>query len=139
MQLNDEPSWLRGDVLEGVEVGAKGEVYGLDLEGERWDGKGMVLLEEVETSREARDVKKGDLKRLIEELQGLGIESKGLLGKVEGKSLGFSIEEKEVSEVAVPPVEVEAGMAALAIEGYTPRRGPEDYLPKNRKVQVLEE
>lgn len=154
VQLNDEPSWLRGDVLEGVEVGSKGEVFGLDLDGKRWAAAGgedsMLLLEEVE---ERRRVKEGgiagvasetDLKRLVEELQGLGIESKGLLagnkpaaldaGKAAvsfaaAKPLEFSIEEKSVSSNAVPPsADVTLSMAALAIEGYNPRRGPQDYL-----------
>ncbi|KAL0638377.1 hypothetical protein Q9L58_002519 [Maublancomyces gigas] len=158
VQLNDEPSWLRGDVLEGVEVGSKGEVFGLDLEGLRWAAAGgedsMLLLEEVE---ERRRIKEGgvagvasevDLKRLVEELQGLGIESKDLLaGKKQNsgetaisfaadKPLAFTIEEKTVSSNAVPPsTDVTPAMAALAIEGYNPRRGPQDYLKNGKRSE----
>lgn len=137
VQLSDEPSWLRGDVLEGVEVGEKGEVYGLDLEGVRWTGE-MTLLEEVEVKIgvEAR-VKEVDLKRLVEELQGLGIDSKGLLGKAgsKGEKVDVKVEEKVPSkEAAVPPSLDGAAVAALAVEGYNPRRGPDDYLPKKPQV-----
>lgn len=165
VQLNDEPSWLRGDVLEGVEVGEKGEVIGLDLEGVKWKANGgeetMVLLEEVERRKEMGirgAVKEGDLKKLVQELEGLGIESKGILDGnkkpevarngvdfvVDGKEvptkqepLAFTIEEKEVSGSAVAPSagDLAAGMSALAIEGYKPRKGPEDYMPKSKKPQ----
>lgn len=159
VQLNDEPSWLRGDVLEGVEVGSKGEVFGLDLEGKRWAAAGgedsMLLLEEVEERRRVKEggiagvASEADLKRLVEELQGLGIESKGLLagnkpavpdaGKAAvsfaaGKPLEFTIEEKSVSSNAVPPsADVTLSMAALAIEGFNPRRGPQDYLKSGKQ------
>lgn len=165
VQLNEEPSWLRGEVIDGVEVGAKGEVYGLDLDGERWNGGDMVLLEEVEERRRVESgtgAKEGDLKKLVEELKGLGIESRGLLGgkvktleeqkgvafvvggkEVSGgtKPLAFTIEEKEVSSSGVvpPSADVASAVAALAIEGYNPRRGPEDYLPKKKAQAIGEE
>lgn len=159
VQLNDEPSWLRGDVLEGVEVGSKGEVFGLDLDGQRWVVAGgedsMLLLEEVEERRRVKEggvagvANEADLKRLVEELQGLGIESKDLLagkksavqdtGKVAvsfaaGKPLEFTIEEKSVSSNAIPPsADMTLAMAALAIEGFNPRRGPQDYLKSGKQ------
>lgn len=158
VQLNDEPSWLRGDVLEGVEVGSKGEVFGLDLEGLRWAAAGgedsMLLLEEVEERRRIKEggvagvASEADLKRLVEELQGLGIESKDLLaGKKQDagktaisfaadKPLAFTIEEKTVSSNAVPPsTDVTSAIAALAIEGYNPRRGPQDYLKNGKRAE----
>lgn len=159
VQLNDEPSWLRGDVLEGVEVGTKGEVFGLDLDGQRWVAAGgedtMLLLEEVEERRRVKEggvagvANEADLKRLVEELQGLGIESKDLLagkksvvqdaGKTAvsfaaSKPLEFTIEEKSVSSNAVPPsADVTLAIAALAIEGFNPRRGPQDYLKSGKQ------
>ncbi|KAI5837949.1 Rtr1/RPAP2 family-domain-containing protein [Morchella snyderi] len=142
VQLNDEPSWLRGDVLEGVEVGEKGEVIGLDLEGVKWRANGgeetMVLLEEVERRKEMgirSAVKEGDLKKLVQELEGLGIEIDGKEIPTKQEPLAFTIEEKEVSGSAVAPSadDLAAGMSALAIEGYKPRKGPEDYLPKSKK------
>lgn len=158
VQLNDEPSWLRGDVLEGVEVGSKGEVFGLDLDGLRWAAAGgedtMLLLEEVEERRRVKEggvaavASEADLKRLVQELQGLGIESKGLLGGkrqdagkaavsfTADKPLAFAIEEKTVSSNAVPPsTDVASAMAALAIEGYNPRRGPQDYLKNGKQAK----
>lgn len=103
-------------------------------------------------------VKEGDLKKLVQELEGLGIESKGILDGnkkpevarngvgfvVDGKEvptkqepLTFTIEEKEVLGSAVAPSAdgLAAGMSALAIEGYKPRKGPEDYIPKSKKPQ----
>lgn len=155
VQLNDEPSWLRGDVLDGVEVGSTGTVFGLDLTGQRWAAAGgeesMLLLEEVEERRRVKEggvagvASESDLKRLVEELQGLGIESKDLLsGKkppaleaggafTADRPLAFTIEEKTVSADAAPPPPSADVASALAIEGYNPRRGPQDYIKNGKR------
>ncbi|KAL7272687.1 hypothetical protein RUND412_004496 [Rhizina undulata] len=140
LQLSEEPAWLRREVVDAVDVDERGIVSG--LEQAAGSGEEILLFEEAEAKRQGeRDREKawtkgeeGDIMKLAEELENLGIESGDLLGKDgEEKKGDFDVLERETSGSAVAPslsemeVDVEPGMKALSIEGYVPRKGPDDY------------
>jgi hypothetical protein len=137
VQLSQEPAWTRNEVTEGAEVDEKGEVFGLDLLGERWKeqpdevGK-ILLLEEAKREREVlkwNNTKEHELKKLARELHEVGInfDLQGP-GNAGDPTVGVGIHEREMGEGAAIAPELtltdENGDRALVIEGYTPKLAP---------------
>ncbi|KAF8253187.1 hypothetical protein K440DRAFT_643174 [Wilcoxina mikolae CBS 423.85] len=128
VQLSVEPAWVREEVVGGAEVDPEtGRVSGVDLDSvepeEGWEA-GLRLFEEAEEARKGggvwRDKDDGDVRRLAEELQGIGIKDAGLKGKEKKGAVLADVKEREVGEKVVVTLPGEDGDTA-AIEGYVPK------------------
>jgi len=142
VQLNEEPAWVRTEVVGEAEVDPEnGQVSGVDLDSvepeEGWVAE-IRLLEEAEEAKEAgvwKEKDERDVRKLAEELQGIGIKDAEMLKKRKEKekekekvrdAVLVDVKEREVREKVMVTLPEEVGGETAAIEGYVPKASKVD-------------